>query len=154
MYKMDQLNFSLSSWMEDLTEMFQGGAFLINYVSCLSLLCCLVCSLQPCDHLLGKGWPLGLSFPIGCPESGVVFDCINSFPGLEKSTRPLAMASALCCRTSRNFDFPMLSIEFTNTYGDVGRVKNLRIFHPCFLFSLTGFIQASLSKIQGLLKDF
>ena len=25
----------------------------------------------------------------------------------------------------------MLSIEFTNTYGDVGRVKNLRIFHPC-----------------------
>ena len=28
------------------------------YVSCLSLLCCLVCSLQPCDHLLGKSWPL------------------------------------------------------------------------------------------------
>ena len=24
----------------------------------------------------------------------------------------------------------MLSFEFTNTYGDVGRVKNLRIFHP------------------------
>ena len=30
-------------------------------VSCLSLSVsyCLVCSLQPCDHLLGKGWPLG-----------------------------------------------------------------------------------------------
>ena len=28
-------------------------------VSCLS--CCLVCSLQPCGHLLGKGWPLGSS---------------------------------------------------------------------------------------------
>ena len=25
------------------------------YVTCFSLLCCLVCSLQPCDHLLGKG---------------------------------------------------------------------------------------------------
>ena len=30
--------------------------YLIN-VSCLS--CFLVCSLQPCGHLLGKGWPLG-----------------------------------------------------------------------------------------------
>ena len=28
------------------------------YVSCLSLLCCLVCCLQPYDHLLGKGWSL------------------------------------------------------------------------------------------------
>ena len=26
------------------------------------------------------------------------------FSGLEKSTHPLAMASALCCRTSKNFD--------------------------------------------------
>ena len=34
------------------------------YVSCLSLLiCCLVCSLQPCGHLLGKGWPLD---SLGC----------------------------------------------------------------------------------------
>ena len=36
--------------------------------------------------------------------------CLTSTPepetraGLEKSTRPFAMASALCCRTSRNFD--------------------------------------------------
>ena len=27
----------------------------VIYVSCLSLLYCLVCSLQPCGHLLGKG---------------------------------------------------------------------------------------------------
>ena len=25
----------------------------------------------------------------------------------------------------------MLIIEFTNAYGDVGRVEILRIFHPC-----------------------
>ena len=29
------------------------------YVSCLFLLCCLVCSMQPCDHLLGNCWTLG-----------------------------------------------------------------------------------------------
>ena len=29
----------------------------VIYVSCLS--CFLVCSLQPCGNLLGKGWPLG-----------------------------------------------------------------------------------------------
>ena len=27
----------------------------VIYVIFLSLLCCRVCSLQPCDHLLGKG---------------------------------------------------------------------------------------------------
>ena len=27
----------------------------VIYVSCLSLSYCLVCSLQPCGHLLGKG---------------------------------------------------------------------------------------------------
>ena len=31
----------------------------VIYVLCLSLLCCLVYFLQACDHLLGKGWPLG-----------------------------------------------------------------------------------------------
>ena len=30
----------------------------VIYVLFLSLLCCLVCSLQPYDHLLGKGLPL------------------------------------------------------------------------------------------------
>ena len=31
--------------------------FFVIYISCLS--CFLVCSLQPCGHLLGKGWTLG-----------------------------------------------------------------------------------------------
>ena len=35
-----------------------GGAFLwiifVIHVLCLSWLSCIVCSLQPCDHLLGK----------------------------------------------------------------------------------------------------
>ena len=49
---------------------------------------CLFCSLQPCDHVLGKGRPLGslvcdvllcfCHFPIWCPGSGVVFDCMNT----------------------------------------------------------------------------
>ena len=46
-------------------------------------------SLQPCGHLLAKGLPLGspvcdvflcfCHFPIWCPGSGVVFDCIDSW---------------------------------------------------------------------------
>ena len=49
----------------------------VIYVSCLSMLCYLVCSVQPCVHLLGKGWPLGslvcdvflwfVTFPYGVP---------------------------------------------------------------------------------------
>ena len=31
----------------------------VIYISRLSLLYCHVCSLQLCDHLLVKGWPLG-----------------------------------------------------------------------------------------------
>ena len=31
----------------------------VIYVSRLTLLYCQACSLQPCDQLLGKGWPLG-----------------------------------------------------------------------------------------------
>ena len=58
----------------------------VIYVLCLS--CCLVCPLQPCGHLLGKGWPLGSlvcdvflcysHFPMCCPGSGLVLDCIDS----------------------------------------------------------------------------
>ena len=58
----------------------------VTYVLCLS--CFLVFLLQPCGHLLGKGWPLGLLvcevllcfcyFPKWCPGSGVVLDCIDS----------------------------------------------------------------------------
>ena len=61
----------------------------VIYASCLSLLCCLACSLQPCDHLLGKGWPLGslvcdvflcfCHFTLWCPGSGVVLDYIDSW---------------------------------------------------------------------------
>ena len=59
------------------------------YAPCLS--CCLDCSLQPCGHLLGKGWPLAslvcdvflclIHFPMWCPGSGVELvelDCIDS----------------------------------------------------------------------------
>ena len=42
---------------------FQGGASFVDpfviWVLCLSLFYCLICSLQSCDHLLGKTWPLG-----------------------------------------------------------------------------------------------
>ena len=31
----------------------------IIYVLSVSLICCLVCSLQICHYLMGKGWPLG-----------------------------------------------------------------------------------------------
>ena len=43
----------------------------VIYVSCLS--CCLVCSLQPCGHLMGKDWPLG---SLVCD----VFLCFVTFP--------------------------------------------------------------------------
>ena len=65
--------------------LFQLTIFVI-YVSSLS--CFLVCSLQPCGHLLGKGWSLGslvyyvllcfCHFPMWCSGSGVVLDCIDS----------------------------------------------------------------------------
>ena len=48
-----------------------------------------VCPLPPCGHLLGKGWPLGSlvcivflcysHFPMCCPGSGLVLDCIDSW---------------------------------------------------------------------------
>ena len=62
--------------------------FVICYF-CLSLPILDVCLLQPCGHLLGKSWPLGslecdgvlcfCHFPIPCPWSGVVLDCIESW---------------------------------------------------------------------------
>ena len=58
------------------------------YVSCLSR--CLVCSLHPCGHLLGKGWSLGsleydvflrfVTFP--CGVLCQVWYLIVSIPGL------------------------------------------------------------------------
>ena len=62
------------------------GFCYVIYVLCLS--CFRVCSLQPVGHLLGKGWPFGslvcdvfnrfCHFPMWCPGSGVVLDCIDS----------------------------------------------------------------------------
>ena len=67
---------------------FQGGSsfmvLCVIYVLCLS--CFRICSLLPCDHLMGKGWPLGSClwwvlwfcyFPIWYPGIGVVLDCID-----------------------------------------------------------------------------
>ena len=64
--------------------------FFVIYVSCLSMSCFLVCSLQPCGHLLGKGKPLGslvcdvllyfVTFP--CGVLGLVWYLIVSIPDL------------------------------------------------------------------------
>ena len=64
--------------------------FFATYVSCLYLPCFLVCSLQPCGHLLGKGKPLGslvcdvllyfVTFP--CGVLGLVWHLIVSIPDL------------------------------------------------------------------------
>ena len=63
----------------------------ILFVICVSffLIYCLVCSLQTCGHLLGKGWPLGSlvcdvffcfsHFTIWYLGSGVILDCIDSW---------------------------------------------------------------------------
>ena len=57
----------------------------VIYVLCLS--CFRVCFLLPCGHLLGRADLLALvcdvylclcHFPMSCPGSGVVLDCIDS----------------------------------------------------------------------------
>ena len=70
---------------------FQGGTSFVDLLCFLSCGCfAFVCvSLYvPCDHLLGKGWPLGsclwcltvsLSLSHWYPGSGVVLDCIDSW---------------------------------------------------------------------------
>ena len=63
--------------------------FLMN-VSFLSLLFYLVCSLQPSDHLIGKGWPLGtlvcffsvFCFIFTCTVPGQVWYLIFTIPNL------------------------------------------------------------------------
>ena len=55
------------SWFtSELRVKFESINMFKLYVSRLSLLYCLVCSLQPCDHLLGKSCPLG---PLVCDVS-------------------------------------------------------------------------------------
>ena len=61
--------------------------FFVIYVSCLP--CFLVCSLQPCGHLLGKGWPLGyfvrdvflcfVTFPCGVLGRFLIFAFFLTF---------------------------------------------------------------------------
>ena len=46
-------HFELNTWPTVPRQCFFSGFFFVINVSCLS--CCLVCSLQPCGHLLGKG---------------------------------------------------------------------------------------------------
>ena len=65
---------------------------LLRIIYVISVLFCYafmhVCSLMPCGHVLGKGWPLGsrlwclivtLSLSHWYPGSGVVLDCIDSW---------------------------------------------------------------------------
>ena len=42
--------------------LFFRGSFLLFWIS--YQLCCFACSLQPCDHLLRQGWPLGSIYVI------------------------------------------------------------------------------------------
>ena len=75
-------------WKMDLYPRKSQRIIFIIHVSCVS--CFLVCSLQPCGNLQGKGEPLGspvcdvflcfCHFPMRCPGSGVVhvLDCIDS----------------------------------------------------------------------------
>ena len=58
---------------------------MLVYVSRLA--CFLVCSLQPCGHLLAKGWPLGslvcdVFFTFPCGVLGQVWSLIVSIPDL------------------------------------------------------------------------
>ena len=74
-------------------------------VSSLPFSYCLVCSLQHCGHLLGKGWPLGslvcyvflcfCHFHILCPGSDEVLDCID-FLSLPSSLLVLQYKNVAC----------------------------------------------------------
>ena len=66
---------------------FFCGSFML-FLPCSCCAFVRVCSLMPCGHLLGKGWPLGshmwclivkLSLSHCYPGSGVVLDCIDSW---------------------------------------------------------------------------
>ena len=46
----------------------------VSFVLCLS--CFLVCSLQPCGHLLGNGWPLLALFSVMFSCVFVIFPCV------------------------------------------------------------------------------
>ena len=75
----------------------------INYVSCLSLLCRLVCSLQSCGHLLGKGDLLAILY--------VMFSCVFV-------TFPCGVPGQVCYLIVLIHDFclPLLS-SLKSSYG-------------------------------------
>ena len=53
----------------------------ILFVSCLSLFCCIVCSLQPNDYLLGGGGGGGQGWPLVCDVYIVCVTIPYSVPG-------------------------------------------------------------------------
>ena len=68
----------------------RSKAVLVLWIICVIYVLCLsrfrICSLLPCVHLNGKGWPLGsclryllCHFPMWYPGTGVVLDCIDSW---------------------------------------------------------------------------
>ena len=69
---------------------------------------------------------------------------------MKKSTSSLAMMSPSCCRTSRNFDFPMKTIKFTKTYGHVEGVEIQRIFYPCSDFGRE--VSPCVSQVNMVMK--
>ena len=87
---------------------FQGGYFFCGYfMFFLSWVCYAfvhVCLYVLCGHLLGKGWPLGsslwsltvsLSLSQWYPGSGVVLDCIDSWPLLSYLLSTVFVASVI-----------------------------------------------------------
>ena len=89
-------------------------------VSSLPLSYLLICSLQHCGHLLGKGWPLGYLvcyvflcfclFHILWPGSGEVLDCIDSL-SLPSSLLVLLYKNVAC----KIEPFPYKNVTFLCT---------------------------------------
>ena len=65
----------------------------------LICLVCHVCFLQPCDHLLGKGWPLGF-YSMWCFL--MFLDCIDSWSLPSSLLCSRAQCSSTCEDRTRN----------------------------------------------------
>ena len=87
---------------------FQGSTSFVDpfcYLCFMFIFCCLVCSQQPCDHVLWKGYPLAslvccvflcfCYFPIWCSGSSNVLNYFNSWP---LPTSLLWLSELLCLR--------------------------------------------------------
>ena len=91
-------------------------------------------AVQPCDHLLGKGSPLGslvcyaflcfCHFPNWCSESGMIFYLIVSIPVPE-------VLKLFSCSTQLNRKFQLLIKTKIPTNKEVSCFKSLRccIYH-------------------------